>query len=54
MKNKIESIVIVNHNGKGHSATLRFSDKSKDVCISSTNKTVFYDQIEKYVLRVTR
>lgn len=43
------SIVIVNHNGKGFSATLRFQDNTKDVCISAGSKESMYKQIEEYV-----
>lgn len=55
MKTTVTSIVIVNHKGAGFSATIRYSDSSKDVCLSSSskNKNVIYDQIERHVARVT-
>lgn len=46
----IESIVIVKHGKLGYSASLRFSDSSKDVDISADNKKSIYKTID-YLVR---
>lgn len=45
----LESVIICKHGKYGYTASIRFTDKSKDKEISSTNKYSLYETINYIV-----